>query len=138
ASVPAERWKVLPFLSQKHWALALADLAVTRAGANGLAELAAAGVPMIMVPYPYAGGHQMYNARPIEQAGAGVIIEDKDLTGERLAGAVLEMVADQGRLRAMAAAARQWARPDAARRVAQLVSEVAGVSADQCDVGMGS
>ncbi len=128
SGVPPERWKAVPFLAEMQYALAIADLAVTRAGANGLAELAAAGVPMLMVPYPYAGGHQLYNAQPIADAGAGIIIEDAQLSAERLVGEVRALLADQAALKEMSAAARRWAKPDAARRVAELVAQVAGCS----------
>jgi UDP-N-acetylglucosamine--N-acetylmuramyl-(pentapeptide) pyrophosphoryl-undecaprenol N-acetylglucosamine transferase len=126
ARIPNDRWQVREFLYEMEWALAVADLAVTRAGANALAELALAGVPMIMVPYPHAGGHQNYNAEPLQRAGAGIIVEDAELTAERLANEVLGLCRDEKRRREMAQAARRWARPDAARRVAELVLEIAG------------
>lgn len=124
--VDRRRYKLLAFLDEMQWALAAADVAVTRAGANGLAELAAAGVAMIMVPYPYAGGHQRYNAEPLQEVGAGIIVPDEELTAGRLADEVRAIMSDEGRLRAMSEAARKWARPDAARRVAELILQVAG------------
>ena len=64
-------------------ALAAADLAVFRAGAIGLAELMAKGVPSLLVPYPYAtANHQEFNARAVEAQGAAKVILDKDLTGD--------------------------------------------------------
>jgi UDP-N-acetylglucosamine--N-acetylmuramyl-(pentapeptide) pyrophosphoryl-undecaprenol N-acetylglucosamine transferase len=127
--LPVERYRVLAFLREVEWALALADVAVTRAGANGMAELAAAGVAMIVVPYPHAGGHQRLNALPLKEAGGGVIVEDEDLSGERLADEVGRLLADDGARRSMGEAARRWVKPDAARRVAELVLQVADESA---------
>jgi len=126
AGVPGERYRAFAFLHQMQWALALADVAVTRCGANGLAEFAAARTPMVMIPYPHAGGHQRLNAEPLRQAGAGVIVEDAELTGDRLADEVLAISEDQARRREMAAAARRWARPEAAAHVARLLLELAG------------
>lgn len=133
AGVPGERYRALAFLQQMQWALALADVAVTRCGANSLAEFAAAGAPMVMVPYPHAGGHQRLNAEPLRQAGAGVIVEDGDLTGDRLAEEVLAISEDQARRQEMAAAARGWARPEAADHVARLLLELAGPAVRQTE-----
>jgi UDP-N-acetylglucosamine--N-acetylmuramyl-(pentapeptide) pyrophosphoryl-undecaprenol N-acetylglucosamine transferase len=127
--LPVERYRLLAFLREVEWALALADVAVTRAGANGMAELAVAGVPMILAPYPHAGGHQRLNALPLKEAGGGVIVEDEDLSGERLADEVGRLLADDGARRSMGEAARAWAKPDAAQRVAELVLQVADESA---------
>lgn len=123
--LPVERYRLMAFLREMQWALALADMAVTRAGANGLAELAAAGVPSIMVPYPHAGAHQRANAEPLAKAGAGIIVPDEELDGERLAEEVLALIADENRRRQMSQAAKHWARPDAATRVARLLLEIA-------------
>jgi UDP-N-acetylglucosamine--N-acetylmuramyl-(pentapeptide) pyrophosphoryl-undecaprenol N-acetylglucosamine transferase len=125
AGICGARYKLLPYLKEMQWALAVADLAVSRCGANSLAELALAGVPLIMVPYRFAGGHQHDNALPLQRAGAGVIVEDAALSGERLAQVVLELLNDPQRRAAMRGAARRWARPDAARRAAELILEVA-------------
>lgn len=123
--LPVERYRLLAFLREMQWALALADVAVTRAGANGLAELAAAGIPSIMVPYPHAGAHQQHNAEPLAKVGAGTIIADEELDGDRLAGEVLAILGNEARRQQMAQAARQWARPDAAAKVAQLILRIA-------------
>ncbi|MCX7598604.1 MAG: UDP-N-acetylglucosamine--N-acetylmuramyl-(pentapeptide) pyrophosphoryl-undecaprenol N-acetylglucosamine transferase [Armatimonadetes bacterium] len=123
--LPIERYRLLAFLREMEWALALADVAVTRAGANGLAELAAAGVPSLIVPYPHAGAHQRHNAEPIAKAGAGIIVADEELDGDRLAAEVLGLVTDEQRRREMAAAAKRWARPEAAAKVAGLLLEIA-------------
>ena len=116
------------YLTQEEFAdaLAAADLVVARAGGS-VFEIAAHGVPAILVPYPHAaGGHQDANARWMADAGAAVVIADEELTGPRLARQVAALLADRPRLAAMAAASRSLARPDAARAVAAQLLEVAG------------
>jgi UDP-N-acetylglucosamine--N-acetylmuramyl-(pentapeptide) pyrophosphoryl-undecaprenol N-acetylglucosamine transferase len=99
-------------------ALAAADLVVARAGGS-VFEIAAHGLPSILVPYPHASGdHQSANARWMADAGAAVTIPDVELSASRLGGEVAALLADGRRLRAMGAAARGLARPDAAREVA--------------------
>jgi UDP-N-acetylglucosamine--N-acetylmuramyl-(pentapeptide) pyrophosphoryl-undecaprenol N-acetylglucosamine transferase len=106
-------------------ALAAADLTVARAGGS-VFEIAAHGVPAILVPYPHAAGdHQSENARWMSDAGAAIVIPDGELNGARLARVVAELLADRSRLAAMASAARGLARPDAAREVASELLEVA-------------
>ncbi len=107
-------------------ALAAADLVVARAGGS-VFEIAAHGLPAILVPYPHAAGdHQSSNARWMSDAGAAVVIADAQLTAARLAGEVSELLADRDRLAAMAAASRGLARPDAARDVASELLQAAG------------
>ena len=99
-------------------ALAAADLVVARAGGS-LFEVAAHGRPAILIPYPYAAGdHQAANARWMELGGAAVVVPDGELTAARLARETATLLADPQRMRAMAAAARRLARPDAAAVVA--------------------
>jgi UDP-N-acetylglucosamine--N-acetylmuramyl-(pentapeptide) pyrophosphoryl-undecaprenol N-acetylglucosamine transferase len=106
-------------------ALAAADLTVARAGGS-VFEIAAQGVPAILVPYPQAAGdHQSANARWMAQAGAAIVIPDAELTAPRLARQVAELLADGPGLEAMAAASRGLARPNAAREVAQELLEAA-------------
>jgi UDP-N-acetylglucosamine--N-acetylmuramyl-(pentapeptide) pyrophosphoryl-undecaprenol N-acetylglucosamine transferase len=106
-------------------ALAAADLAVARSGGS-VFEIAAHGVPAILVPYPHAAGdHQSANARWMADAGAAVVIADGELTSASLAHTVAELLADRTALAAMAAASRGLARPDAAHEVAHELLEVA-------------
>jgi UDP-N-acetylglucosamine--N-acetylmuramyl-(pentapeptide) pyrophosphoryl-undecaprenol N-acetylglucosamine transferase len=105
-------------------ALAAADLVVGRAGSSTLAEVSAAGRPMIVVPYPHAAGHQAANARIAAEAGAALLVADEDFDGAALLGAV-DLVEDPARIEAMSAAARRLARPRAADAVAALVTAVA-------------
>ena len=100
-------------------ALAAADLVVARAGGS-VFEIAAHGVPAILVPYPRAAGdHQSANARWMSDAGAAVTIADSELSGARLGGEVAALLADRRRLAAMAAAAAGLARHDAAGEIAE-------------------
>lgn len=99
-------------------ALAASDLVVARAGGS-VFEIAAHGLPAILVPYPYASAdHQSTNARWMSRAGAAIVIEDSQLTAAGLAREVAQLLANPARLAAMAAASRRIARPDAAREVA--------------------
>jgi UDP-N-acetylglucosamine--N-acetylmuramyl-(pentapeptide) pyrophosphoryl-undecaprenol N-acetylglucosamine transferase len=99
-------------------ALAAADLVVARAGGS-VFEIAAHGLPAILVPYPHASAdHQTANARWMADAGAAIVIPDRELNAQRLAREVAELLADRVRLTEMASASRRLARPDAARDVA--------------------
>lgn len=118
--------RVQPYLEEMELALAAADLAVTRAGGITLAEITARGLPAVVVPSPHVThDHQRHNARVLEQAGAAVMLDDDQCTGETLARMVGELLSDEERLAAMAGASRALGVPDAARRLAQLVLEAA-------------
>jgi UDP-N-acetylglucosamine--N-acetylmuramyl-(pentapeptide) pyrophosphoryl-undecaprenol N-acetylglucosamine transferase len=107
-------------------ALAAADLAVARAGGS-VFEIAAHGLPAVLVPYPHAAGdHQSANARWMTEAGAAVVIPDGELTAARLAEQVTELLGDRARLARMASASRALARPDAAGEVARELLQAAG------------
>ncbi len=106
-------------------ALAAADLVVARAGGS-LFEVAAHGRPAILIPYPHAAAdHQAANARWMERGGAAVVVPDGELSAARLARETAALLADPQRMRAMAAAARRLARPDAAEAVAEELLEAA-------------
>jgi UDP-N-acetylglucosamine--N-acetylmuramyl-(pentapeptide) pyrophosphoryl-undecaprenol N-acetylglucosamine transferase len=101
-------------------ALASADLVVGRAGSSTLAEVSALGVPIVVVPYPHAAGHQRANARALVDAGAARLIDDEAFDAEALLDAAA-LLDDPARHLAMSAAARALGRPGAAAAVADLV-----------------
>lgn len=112
-------YRLHPYIEPFADALAAADLTVARSGGS-VFEVAAAGVPSILVPYPHAtADHQTLNARHIATGGAAVVVPDAELDGPRLAREVGALLADPDRLRAMGDAARALARPDAAETIAR-------------------
>ena len=123
-ALPAElraRYQPHPFLREEMvHALAAADLVVGRAGSSTLAEVTALGVPMVVVPYPHAAGHQRANARALVEAGAARSVEDEAFDAAALldAAAILD---DPATHLAMSAASRELGRPHAAAAVADLV-----------------
>jgi UDP-N-acetylglucosamine--N-acetylmuramyl-(pentapeptide) pyrophosphoryl-undecaprenol N-acetylglucosamine transferase len=105
-------------------AMAAADVAVSRAGSSTCFELAAAGLPAVLVPSPYVtADHQTANARHVVAAGGAVLVHDDELDGQRLAAEVDGLLADRSRLEAMAEAMRAFARPKAADEIAALAEE---------------
>ena len=101
--------------------LAKAHLVIARAGASTVAELAVVGRPAILVPYPYAtDDHQTANARAIADAGAGWLMPQTELTGERLAARLTALIADATALEGAASRARDLGIADAAERLADL------------------
>jgi UDP-N-acetylglucosamine--N-acetylmuramyl-(pentapeptide) pyrophosphoryl-undecaprenol N-acetylglucosamine transferase len=119
-------YELVPYEDHMEGLYARTTLAVSRAGAVTVAELAAAGVPSVLVPLPGApGDHQTRNAQAMVDAGASIVVPDAECDGDRLDAVTGELLADHGRLDAMATAAHTLARPDAAARLADLVEEVA-------------
>jgi len=112
------RVRATAFLDAVADEMAAADLAICRAGATTLAELAAIGLPAVLVPLPTAtDDHQRKNAQALVARGAAVMIEERDLTSERLARDVQALVDDPARLDAMSVAMRATATPDAAKLI---------------------
>lgn len=120
------RYTLLDFEPDLADALAACDLVLARAGGS-IFEIAAAGRPAILVPYPHAAGrHQHANAEWMAAAGAAVVIEDGELAPARVRAVSEGLLADAERLEAMAAASRALARPDAATRIAAELLAAAG------------
>ena len=116
---------VRPFLDPIAEAYAAADVVVSRAGAMTIAELCAWGLPAVLVPLPTAAaGHQLTNAKALAASGAAVLLEQRDATGEALAGHVGSLLSDSARMAGMSAAARGRAHPDAAEVIASHVLRV--------------
>lgn len=119
--------QVKPYLYNMPQAMAVADLAVFRAGATGLAELTARGIPAILIPYPYAAeNHQEYNARAVEKADAARVILNKDLADNTiLLDTINELIGNERKLRKMAAASKMLGRPQAADDIADIIIKLA-------------
>jgi len=118
--------EVLPFIADMPAAFTQADLVVCRSGAGAVAELAAAGKASILSPFPFAADqHQLRNAEAFVRAGAARLVEDREMTGEKLFETVAALAADPAGLERMGAAARGLAHPGAARRAADVLEEVA-------------
>jgi len=119
------RWTVSAFLTDMKEQYTAADLVLCRSGSS-VAELAAAGRPSLLVPYPFAADdHQRKNAVAMAAAGAAVVRLEAGLTAEELQQELLGLLHDGARLRAMGAAARAVAKPGAVRRMAEMVEGMA-------------
>ncbi len=115
---------IRPFLDDMAQQYAWADVVICRAGALTIAELAAAGVASVLIPFPFAvDDHQTYNARFLSETGAAVLLPQTELDAEQLAQLLRGL--DRERLLAMAQAARGLAKPDATRQVAQVCISLA-------------
>ncbi len=119
--------EVVPFIADMPTAFGQADLIVCRSGAGAVSELAAAGKPSILIPFPFAADdHQTKNAEVLERVGAAILSSDKNWTGAKFFEAVSALQADPNRLRTLGDAARSLARPDSARRAAEILIDSAG------------
>lgn len=117
---------VKPYLYEAEDALAAADLALVRAGAMTMAEVAVRALPAVIIPFPYAiYDHQERNARVPERQGAAVVIREKALTPEGLEETIAGLLDHPGRLAEMARKMKELGRPDAAERIARGVLALA-------------
>ena len=120
-----DRVVVRAYLEDVQHAYGVADVAVARAGASAVFELAAFGIPSIFVPYPYAAdGHQRLNVEPLRRQGGAVVIEDVNLSGERLAEEITALLRDGPRRERMSRVLTGWARVDAAESAAEKIVEL--------------
>jgi UDP-N-acetylglucosamine--N-acetylmuramyl-(pentapeptide) pyrophosphoryl-undecaprenol N-acetylglucosamine transferase len=118
--------EVSAFIDNMPQAFARADLLVCRSGASTVAEITAAGKPAIFVPFPEAADdHQRRNAEAISQGGAAVLISQAELTPERMAQTVVNLMGDRARLKEMSERARALSHRDSAGRVARMVADLA-------------
>ena len=116
---PGESLVVKEYINNMPELLAAADLVISRAGALTLAELEAVGRAAVLIPSPnVAENHQYYNAMELQKAGAAVVIEEKDLTGEKLVQTVAGMLAQPGKLAEMGRNARSLSVDDSLDRIA--------------------
>lgn len=118
---------VRPFLTEMESALGAASVAVSRAGASSLAELAAMRVPAVLIPYPSAAdNHQALNAREFERTGAARVLEQATATHQELVVTILELLRNSPARTSVQSALAQWHHPDAAGRIAERILAVAG------------
>jgi UDP-N-acetylglucosamine--N-acetylmuramyl-(pentapeptide) pyrophosphoryl-undecaprenol N-acetylglucosamine transferase len=123
--------EVAPFIADMPGAFARADLVVCRSGAGAVSELAAAGKPSVLIPFPFAADqHQLRNAEAFERAGAARMSLDADWTGQKFFDAVRELYADRPGLVSMGERAGTLAHPGAARRAAEILALTAHARAE--------
>lgn len=117
--------RVVPYLDPIVDEIAAADLVVCRAGAMTIAELSAIGRGAIFIPFAAAtNNHQELNARVVEKAGGGIVITEAELTPERLASAISQIVNDRDRASRMGVGAHALAAPDATRKIVDLLEKI--------------
>ena len=117
--------KLKSYLHNMEWAYAAADLIVYRAGATGLAEITARGIPAILIPYPHAtGNHQEYNAKNLEKHGAAVVISDKNLNSKILLKRIKYLFSNKNILENMAKKSKEMGNPRAAEDLAVLIDKM--------------
>ena len=122
---PGDSLVVKEYINNMPELLAAADLVISRAGALTLAELEAVGRAAVLIPSPnVAENHQYYNAMELQKAGAAVVIEEKDLTGEKLVQTVSEMLTQPGKLAEMGRNARSLSVDDSLDRIAAALLEL--------------
>ena len=127
APLASDRVRIRPYVSPMASAYAAADLAIARAGAMGTAEMCAWGIPAILVPLPTAAAdHQTANARALADAGAAVLVPQRELDADRLDAVVRGLLDDPARLGALADGASRRARPDAAESIAKRIASMLG------------
>lgn len=124
--------EVIAFLGDMPAAFARADIIVSRSGAGAVAELAAARKPSILCPFPFAADdHQLRNAEALERAGAARLVLDREMTGEKLFEEISNLYRNPHLLDKMSESARQFARPGAAQRAADLLEQLGGLRIEQ-------
>ncbi len=117
---------VLPYVDRMDLAYAAADLVICRAGANTVTEVASVGLPAVFVPLPIGNGEQELNARPVVEAGGGLLVPDSALTPEWVTSTVPALVTDRERLERMSTAAADLIPRDADEKLARMVLAAAG------------
>jgi UDP-N-acetylglucosamine--N-acetylmuramyl-(pentapeptide) pyrophosphoryl-undecaprenol N-acetylglucosamine transferase len=125
SGAPPERWQVHAFLDDMPRRFEAADLVLARSGASTVAELAAAGKPSLLIPFPQAADdHQRKNAEVLAEAGAACMLIESETTPEALQQFVVKLLADRAGLEEMAERARALAHPDATRRIASMIDAI--------------
>jgi UDP-N-acetylglucosamine--N-acetylmuramyl-(pentapeptide) pyrophosphoryl-undecaprenol N-acetylglucosamine transferase len=120
----APRYVGVPYLERMDLAYAAADVVLCRSGAMTVAEVAAVGLPAVFVPLPHGNGEQALNAKPVVDAGGGILVPDEQLSPDKVAELVVPLLTDRRRLTAMSTAARGTGHREAADVLARMVLEV--------------
>jgi len=122
SDAPSDRWQVYDFLDDMPRRFAAADLVLSRSGASTVAELAAAGKPSLLIPFPQAADdHQRKNAEALVNAGAARMLIEAEVTKDILLASLLSLLSDGAALDAMSVRARTLAHPDAVRNIVEMV-----------------
>lgn len=119
--------KIVPYIEDMPTVLKAADIAITRSGAMTVSELAACGVPAILIPSPnVTANHQYYNAKYMEKRGAAIILEEKDLSADSLTKEVVRLIDSSYAIHRMSVCARNISKKDTEHLIAKAISEVLG------------
>lgn len=122
---PDAPYVAVPYIDRMDLAYAAADLAICRSGAMTVAEVSATGLPTVYVPLPHGNGEQELNARPVVDAGGGILVSDATLTEQYVSETVVSLLADTERIATMSRAAAGAGHKGAAAAVAQIVLDTA-------------
>lgn len=115
-----KNYKLFPYIDNMPALLNSADIAISRSGSLSLSEMKAAGVASVLIPYPYsAGNHQKINAEAMVEEGCSIMIEDFDLTPEKLYNTLAELLSDSDKMKSMQKKAEETSRPDATQIIAE-------------------
>ncbi|GAA1835754.1 undecaprenyldiphospho-muramoylpentapeptide beta-N-acetylglucosaminyltransferase [Agromyces salentinus] len=128
-------YRMLEYADRMDLALTVADAAVSRAGAATVCELAALGIPSILVPYPVGNGEQRHNAAEVVEAGGAMLVDDAAFTPDLVGSTLLPLLASPQRVSEMAAAAASVGRRDGTQRMVALVDAALGAGADGAPSG---
>ncbi len=121
-----ERVSIVPFISPMSEAYVIANIVVARCGALTLSEIAAFGLPALLVPYPYAtADHQRRNAEAFSEAGAAIVVQDSEISGDTFREVILELMSDEERRKQMAEASKKLGRPEALKEIVDIIENLA-------------
>ena len=117
--------KVIPYLFEMPKAQSIADIIITSGGAISISEITAMGVPSIIIPKAYTtDNHQEFNARALDEKGAGVMVLEKDLSGQKLNTLIWELLRDENRLNIMARNSKKLGKIDATDKIMDIINEL--------------